>query len=280
MAVWTLCRTQEVLNLLPNSRRTELGYALCLSQEEIDHWNVICQKMRVVFYEDGSLSQYEGFDRLKPLDWQQFDDERINWSLEAEGDDINRYQVAKQADVAMLFFLLSPTEIQALLEQLGYTFARRQMQRTIEYHLQRTVHESSLSRLIYSGALANLDCEKSWQLFEQVVFTDLSGASSDEAKNGIHLGAMAGTLYILQHHYLGLQLYKGSVYLNPFFPTQLQYLRVRLQYQYNDLLIEKTDHHLHLTAADCNPSSMAIVYQGEARNLQPGESINFPIEVK
>lgn len=275
MAVWTLCRTLEVLNLLPDSHRAELWQALNLNQDEIDHWNAISQKMRVVFYENGSLSQYEGFDRLLPLDWQQFDNERINWILEAKGDDINRYQLAKQADVAMLFFLLSATEIESLLHRLGYAFDRDQMQRTIEYHFQRTVHESSLSHLVYAGAIAQLDCEKSWQLFIQVLFTDLSGDSSDEVPNGIHLGAMAGTLYILQHHYLGLQIHKGNIYLNPSFPTQLNHFRVSLQHQYNDLLIEKIDHHLHLTAANTNLSSIAIVYQGEMMNLEPGDAIVF-----
>jgi trehalose/maltose hydrolase-like predicted phosphorylase len=69
--------------------------------------------------------------------------------------------------------------------------------------------------------LAKLDCEKSWHIFTQVLYTDLSGDSSDEVKNGIHLGAMAGTLYILQHHYLGLEIHKGRIYLNPSFPAQL-----------------------------------------------------------
>jgi trehalose/maltose hydrolase-like predicted phosphorylase len=142
-----------------------------------------------------------------------------------------RVVFAKQADVAMLFFLLSTTEIEALLQQLGYAIDRSQIQQTIEYHLQRTVHESSLSRLIYAGALAKQDCEKSWQLFTQVLYTDLSGDCSDEVKNGIYLGAIAGTLYILQYHYLGLEIDKGSIYLNPSFPAQLSYLRMSLKYQ-------------------------------------------------
>jgi len=127
MVVWALCRTQEVLNLLPHSRREELFHALSLNQDEVNYWNTISQKIYVVFAQDGRLSQYEGFDCLKPLNWQQFDQERINWILEAEGDDINRYQVAKQADVAMLFFLLSVPEVQVLLERLGYTCNRIQM---------------------------------------------------------------------------------------------------------------------------------------------------------
>jgi trehalose/maltose hydrolase-like predicted phosphorylase len=280
MVIWTLCRTQEVLNLLPNSRRIELFHALSLNQDEIEHWNTIKQKIHIVVEQDSRLSQYEGFDRLQPLDWQQFDQERVNWVLEAKGDDINRYQVAKQADVAMLFFLLSVPEIQTLLDQMGHACDRTQMQRTVEYYFERTVHESSLSHLIYAGAFAKLDCKKSWQLFTGVIMTDLCGNSSGEVKNGIHLGAMAGTLYILQHHYLGLQIHKGSIYLNPSFPEQLSHLRLSLQHHYNDLEIEKTDHHLHITAADSNPSSVTIVYQGEAMNLQPGASKSFALEEK
>jgi len=277
IAVWTLYRAQEALDLLPDSRREELWYALSLNHDELHHWHAICQKMHVVFDDEGRLSQYEGFEQLKPLDWQQFDQERVNWVLEAQGDDVNRYQVAKQADVAMLFFLLSEPEIQALLQPLGSGCDRSQMQRTLEYHLHRTTHESSLSRLIYAGAFAPLDCEKSWQLFSQVLFTDLSGDSSDEVHNGIHLGATAGTLYILQHCYLGLQISKGTIRLNPSFPEQLRYLRLRLQHHYNDVLIEKTDHQLQLTAPSSNPSSLAIAYQGKTVDLAPGNSLTFPL---
>lgn len=149
-----------------------------LSQDEINHWDVVSQKMRVVFDENGILSQYEGFDRLREIDLQQLcsrhGDRRIDWALEAEGDNVNRYQVVKQADVALLFFLLPETELQALLERLGYQFDRKQMKRTINYHLQRTAHQSSLSPVVYAGALATLDGDASWQLFTKACFTDLS----------------------------------------------------------------------------------------------------------
>jgi alpha,alpha-trehalase len=278
MAVWTLCRAQEVLDLLPASRRKELCHWLNLSQEEINHWDTVSRKMRVVFYENGSLSQYEGFDCLQELDWQQFDHERINWVLEAKGDDINRYQVAKQADLAMLFFIFSEAEIEALLQRLGYKVDQNQMQQTLAYHLQRTSHESSLSRFVYAGALSQLDCEKSWQLFTQSLITDVSGASSDEVKTGIHLGAMAGTLYVLQHHYLGLLFCKGRIHLNPSFPSAIHRLRVSFQLQFNDFQIEKIGDRLNVSAASTNQSSISIVYQGEAVALQPGMSQSFALK--
>ena len=44
MAVWVLCRVQEVLNLLPDIRRAELMTRLQLSADEIARWDDISRK--------------------------------------------------------------------------------------------------------------------------------------------------------------------------------------------------------------------------------------------
>lgn len=277
MAVWTLCRAREALDHLPPSRQAELCQILELRQDEIDHWDVVSRKMYVSFHDDGILSQYEGFERLQAFDLQQFREQhgkqRIEWILEAEGDDINRYQIAKQADVAVLFFLLSETELADLLERLGYSLNREQMQRTIAYHLQHTAHESSLSHLVYAGATATLDCDTSWQLFRQALFTDCSDGGGSSTKTGIHLGAMAGTLHMLHHCYLGLCARNETLYLDPSFPAHLNRLRVSLNHQCNDLLVEITAKHLSITAAPENRESVKIICQGQVATVQPGTSI-------
>ncbi|MFN6565707.1 glycoside hydrolase family 65 protein [Dendronalium sp. ChiSLP03b] len=282
MAVWTLCRAREALGRLSPSRRAELCHVLELHQDEIDQWDVVSRKMYVSFHDDGILSQYEGFERLQAFDVEQFHEQhgkqRIEWVLKAEGDDINRYQIAKQADVAVLFFLLSEMELTALLKRLGYAFDQEQMQRTIAYHLQRTTHESSLSRLIYAGATATLDCDTSWQLFTQALFTDCSHRDGSGTETGIHLGAMAGTLHMLHHCYLGLCARDAILYLQPSFPAHLNRLRVNLNHQGNDLQIEITAKHLGITAAPDNRESVKIICQGQVANVQPGTSIGIHLD--
>ncbi|MEH2069066.1 MAG: glycosyl hydrolase family 65 protein [Nostoc sp.] len=277
MAVWTLCRACEALDRLSPSRRTELWQVLELSQDEIDQWDVISRKMYVGFVNNGILSQYEGFEHLQPFDLQQFHEQygkqRIEWTLQAKGDDINRYQISKQADVAVLFFLLSQSELKALMERLGYSFDCEQMQRTIAYHLQYTAHESSLSRLIYAGATVTLDCDTSWQLFTQALFTDCSHRNSSGTETGIHLGAMAGTLHMLHHCYLGLSACYGTLYLDPSFPVHLNRLCVNLNHQGNDLQIEITQKHLVITATAENSESVELVCQGKTATVQPGTSV-------
>ena len=81
--------------------------------------------MKVVFHADGVLTQFEGYEQLEEFDWEGYRARygNIAWLdrlLEAEGDSTNRYQLAKQADVLMLLFLLSRSELRELLAGLGY----------------------------------------------------------------------------------------------------------------------------------------------------------------
>ncbi|WNZ27204.1 glycoside hydrolase family 65 protein [Leptolyngbya sp. NK1-12] len=270
IAAWTLYHTREALDWLPPACRTELCDRLQLNQAELDYWDTVSRKLRVVFEQDGSLSQYEGFDTLQSFDAQPFQDQSVNLILEAKGDDVNCYRVIKQADTAMLFFLLPEQELFPLMQRLGYGFDRTQMHQTITNHIQRTVHESSLSRLVYAGALAECDPEASWQLFLETLFVDISGASSKEAKNGIHLGAMAGTLHLLQHQYLGLRIHGDTICLDPSIPSSLRQLCMSFEFRSHDLKIEVKEDKLSITASFLNSDSIQLCCNGEAITLQPG----------
>lgn len=277
MAAWVLCRTRDLLEFLPPTCHVELCDRLHVTQAELDHWDTVSRKMRVVFRENGGLSQYEGFDALQPLDIEAFCNQGVNLILEAKGDDVNRYRVTRQADTAMLFFLLPEHELFPLMQRLGYVFDRPQLQRTIDDHLQHTVHESSLSRLVYAGALAQCDREKSWQFFLETLFVDTTGASRSEAKNGIHSGAMAGTVLLLQHHYLGLRIHNNRICLDPSLPSSLRQFCMSFEFRDNDLKIEVTEGCLKVIASALNSSSVPVNCQGEASELAPGDTITFDV---
>jgi trehalose/maltose hydrolase-like predicted phosphorylase len=75
----------------------------------------------------GSSPQFEGYDALEAFDWEAYRQRygnigRLDLILEAEGDTTNRYQLSKQADALMLFYLLSAEELCELFDHLGLTF--------------------------------------------------------------------------------------------------------------------------------------------------------------
>ena len=117
--------------------------------------------MRVVFHGDGIISQFEGYDQLEEFDWDGYrekykDIQRLDRILEAEGDTPNRYKVSKQADVLMLFYLLSAEELYEIFERLGYPFDYETIPRNIDYYLKRTSHGSTLSRVVHAWVLARI----------------------------------------------------------------------------------------------------------------------------
>ena len=135
MAVWCLCRAFDVLDALPPSAVRDLRERLEIDDQELDRWDEVSRKMRVCFH-DGVITQFEGYDLLEELDWEAYrhkygDIQRLDRLLEAEGDSPNRYQVAKQADVMMLFYLLSADELGARLERLGYDYDNQLIPRSI-----------------------------------------------------------------------------------------------------------------------------------------------------
>ena len=116
MAAWVLCRALETLELLPDHRRTELAERLGLAREELDRWEEVSRKLRVCFHDGDIISQFEGYGDLQELDWESLrrrhgNIRRLDRILEVEGDSPNRYKASKQADVLMLFYLLSADEL-------------------------------------------------------------------------------------------------------------------------------------------------------------------------
>src|SRR5918995_3723311 len=128
MVAWICQKIQEVLELLPERPRGSLRARLGLTDEEIETWREMSHKMFVPFHDDGIISQFEGYEDLQELDWDAYrakygNIQRLDRILRAEGDDPDRYKLAKQADTVLLFFLFPEGELKQIFERLGYNLA-------------------------------------------------------------------------------------------------------------------------------------------------------------
>ena len=147
MVAWLCDVAQEVLSLLPATRADALRGKLSLGDEELRTWADMSRRMFVPFHDDGIISQFEGYEDLEELDWDAYrakygNIQRLDRILRAEGDDPNRYKLAKQADTVMLFFLFSPDELRRLFERLGYDYGPGH--RAQEHRLLRPAHLARL----------------------------------------------------------------------------------------------------------------------------------------
>ncbi len=282
MAVWVLCRGLETVDLLPEPRRSELLAELSLDESEIAHWDHVSRKMRVVFHDDGVISQFEGYEDLAELNWDGYRDRygdisRLDRILEDEGDTPNAYKASKQADVLMLFYLLSPDTLGSIFKRLGYAIEPELMTRSIDYYLRRTSHGSTLSRVVHSWVLSRSDPRRSWEYFEDALRSDLDDTQGGTTGEGIHLGAMAGTLDIIQRCYLGIEIQDDVIWFNPRLPGEIGSLSLDICFRRHWMNLTVVDGHFSAKASDWGEGTVRVGLGGEVIALSPGDSRHLTV---
>lgn len=275
MAVWCLARALDLFRLLPQERCRELCEELALEQHEIAHWDAVSRKMYVPFHADGIPSQFEGYDRLAEFDWpgyrRKYDNiMRLDLILDAEGDTPARYKLSKQADVLMLFYLFSAEELAELFARLGYGFDPALIPRTIDYYLRRTSHGSTLSAVVHAWVLARGSRRRSWPLFTQALHSDIGDIQGGTTPEGIHLGAMAGTVDLLQRCYTGLELRGNELRFNPVLPDELSRLSFRMRYRKHSLAVDVTAATFTIASDPGDAEAIAVVVKDQTLILPPG----------
>jgi trehalose/maltose hydrolase-like predicted phosphorylase len=283
MVAWVCETAQKVLDLLPASRRDALRAQISLGDDEIRRWHEISRRMLVPFHGDGIISQFEGYEDLEELDWDGYRSkygniQRLDRILRAEGDDPNRYKLAKQADTLMLFFLFGEQELRRLFEQLGYDYAPDTARKTIDYYERRTCHGSTLSLIVHAGLLARIDPESSWERFLVALEGDIGDIQGGTTEEGIHMGVMSGTLDLIQRAYLGAEIQDDGLHFSPRLVDRLDGLSLPMQFRGTPIRVTLEGSELTVVAlADGFSPPIRVGLGEEVRELASGERCTFTI---
>ena len=283
MAVWVLQRALEALEDLPPHYRQELVQELSIRDEELDRWRDITGKMKVVFHADGVLTQFEGYEDLLEFDWEAYRERygniaRLDRLLEAEGDSTNRYKLAKQADVLMLLFLLSRDQLRELLAGLGYRVSEEQLAHTVDYYLQRTSHGSTLSGVVSAWVLARYQPEEAWRFLQRALESDVADVQGGTTAEGIHLGAMAGTVDIVLRCLTGLRARGELLRFEPALPSEVKQLNFSLHYRGHRIDVELAGDHMRLGSRPGPAEPIQVLVQDQTVELAPGQVQEVSLE--
>ncbi|HZG88930.1 MAG TPA: glycosyl hydrolase family 65 protein [Pseudonocardia sp.] len=280
MTVWLLRRAGEVLDVLPPTRRAELVESLGLTPAELLRWRDITVRMYVPIAADGVISQFEGYRELPELDWAGYrerygDIHRLDRILEAEGRSVDEFQVSKQADVLMLFFLLSADELREVLGGLGYALPPEAVPRTIEYYTARTAHGSTLSALVHAWVLARAHRAQALEYFERALSSDIADIQSGTTAEGVHVGAMAGCVDLLQRCFAGLETRRDALWFNPYWPRRYGRLEFAVQYRGQELTVQVSGRDVQVAMHPGPGGPVRVGCGDEVRTLGPGETTRF-----
>ncbi|WP_433716010.1 trehalose-phosphatase [Nocardia sp. CA-084685] len=274
MAVWVILRALDAVELLTPRDRAELMETLGVAASEPAHWAEVSRRMYVPFH-DGVISQFEGYDQLGELDWDRYrerygDIRRLDRILEAEGDDVNRYRAAKQADVLMLFYLLSSDELREILQRLGYDLPGEMIPRTIDYYLARTSHGSTLSSVVHTWVLARANRDRALEFFDSVLESDIGDIQGGTTAEGIHLGAIAGSIDLVQRCLTGMETRSGRLIFTPHWPEFLGSLEFPISYRGHRLTIRISGDGVEVRSEPGELAPIEIECRGHVEQLAPG----------
>ncbi|WP_329320605.1 glycoside hydrolase family 65 protein [Streptomyces sp. NBC_01262] len=276
-AAWVLARALDLAGTLPGPRRQELFERIALDPAELDRWEDVSRRLRVPFHR-GVVSQFDGYGDLAELDWEAYRDRygdirRLDRILEAEGDSVNRYQASKQADVLMLGYLFSPAELSGLFQRLGHSLDDTTWRTTVDHYLARTSHGSTLSGLVHGWVLARARRSEAWMHCREALTGDIADLQGGTTAEGIHLGAMAGTLDLVQRGLTGLETRDDALRLNPAPLPELKDFSLSLRYRGHwGIGLRLRSGRLAISVPDSDENPITVVLGDREFTVSPGES--------
>lgn len=134
-------------------------------------------------------------------------------------EQINQFQVSKQADVLLLMLLQ------------GNRFTEEQKKLNWDYYEPRTLHDSSLSLSTHSVLASQLNLPKlAYDLFQEATLIDL-GTNMSSSDAGIHSAAMGGIWQAVFHGFAGITVEDNHLLVMPKLPIDWRQLKLSLMYQ-------------------------------------------------
>jgi len=91
----------------------------------------------------------------------------------------------------------------------------------------------------------------------------------------IHVGAMAGTIDLIQRCFIGIEMRANALHFDPALPDDLRQIKVRLRYRRQVLDIEVDHDTLRIGSRSFTSVPIKVAYRGHYRDLAPGEVCQF-----
>lgn len=288
MVVWLLEKAMESLKALPQNAMKDLQAKTGFSKKETERWQDIAKKMNVIITPDEIISQFNGYMDLAELDWERYRKRyysinRMDRILKAEGDSPDNYKVAKQADVLMMFYVLSPHEVVQILKRLGHNVsnAEKLLRQNYEYYEQRTSHGSTLSKVVHAVISSYIHAGNTvWDWFMEAMRSDIYDTQGGTTIEGIHTGVMAGTVDVVFRHFAGIGLHNGAPNIEPQLPTHWNELALRFQYQNVEYEVEYSQESVRIKSSGKKGKPVKVTVLGKTVTLEPGRFTTVKKPVK
>ena len=177
----------------------------------------------------------------------------------------------------MLLYLFSAEELGTLCTRLGYPFAYDTIPRNVTYYDCRSSHGSPLSRVGHAWVLARSDRPRAMRYFAEALQSDVSDIQQGTTAEGVHLGAMAGTVDLVQRVSTGIEVTGDVLRLNPRLPQELERLDMCIRYRGHALDLRLTRDTLTVRGRERGAASIKLGIKNEAYEFTAGSTRVFKL---
>ena len=190
-----------------------------LSENEIVEMEEAAEKMYLLYDKKMGINPQDDSFLSKPI-WnlEETPKEKFPLLLHYHPLHLYRYQVCKQADVVLAYYLFEKEQ------------TRETMIKSYEYYEKITTHDSSLSTCVFSIVASRLGMKKkAYDYFGNSAKLDLENIHNN-TKYGIHTANMGGCYMAIVNGFAELRISEKGVSIAPFLPEKWEGYRFKFRY--------------------------------------------------
>ncbi|MEA5077216.1 MAG: glycosyl hydrolase family 65 protein [Anaerolineaceae bacterium] len=256
LAKYNLEWAVKVYDLLKSKKQLRLlEEKIDIRAEEVAEFKRASEQMVLLYDEALKINpQDDSFLQKKPWDFAGTPKENFPLLMHYHPLHLYRYQVCKQADTVMAYFILEDYQ------------SKETMRNSFEYYQKITTHDSSLSTCIFSIVAARLGYPEQAKLyFNDSAKLDLFDTHHN-TKDGIHTANMGGNYMAIVYGFAGLRLKEDGLHFTPILPQGWKGYSFTVQYQGSRIRVSITADQAKFELISGNPQYVWV--DGEAYGLR------------
>lgn len=231
-----------------------------VTTEELEEMENAAQKMLLPYDERLGINPQDDSFLDKPVwDFENTGEEEYPLLLHYHPLHLYRYQVCKQADTILAYFMFE--------EMQDYDV----MCRSYDYYEKITTHDSSLSTCVFSIVASRLGMyQKGYEYFGDSTKLDLENTHNN-TKDGIHTANMGGCYMAIVNGFAGLRINENGLFIKPHIPERWQEYQFNIVY-HDNLINIKVDMKKVSVSLNSGESVIINIY-GKEYLLEKGSQV-------
>jgi hypothetical glycosyl hydrolase len=195
--------------------------------------------------EDRVIPQDDTYLQLEEIDLAKYKNQEKVRTIyrDYNSEQINSFQVTKQADALILLYLLEQTFLHG-----DPRISEDVKQASFRYYEAKTLHDSSLSLVTHAILASDIgEQDLAYSLFKKSIEIDL-GPLMNTSDEGIHAASIGGIWKAAVFGFAGVRLIDGRLQINPKLPKHWQCMKFAIEWKGQPVLISITPTLLSIAA--------------------------------